>query len=149
MGKLSLQTSRNVEVQSQPLGLRCLSVRQPYVTLILQGKKTIELRTWKCHPTIRIALHASSQGKLNAALSPAVWPTNLVATGGIVGFVSVIDCRPTSQQDIHNSLVPVDGFRFSWILSDPIALREPIPHRGQLGLFKLSADVEALINAQI
>jgi hypothetical protein len=80
---------------SQKRGLvRAISIRQPYVELILRGNKTREYRSRPTNIRERVYLYAS--------LRPAEWPSEWrkvgkrpgdLPTGVIVGSVEIVDCR--------------------------------------------------------
>ena len=46
--------------------MKCLSVSQPYADLIVQGKKTIELRTWNTKYRGEFLVHAPDKIKKDA-----------------------------------------------------------------------------------
>lgn len=73
---------------------RAISIRQPYVELILKGKKKIEYRTVRTNIRETVYLYASQK----PADDPEAWsevkaaPSDLPA-GLIVGTVEIVDCR--------------------------------------------------------
>jgi hypothetical protein len=82
---------------------RCLSIRQPWASLIVSGVKPIENRTWPTDYRGVIAIHASgSKAYLRANLEaltrdgilPAGNDTNMAAFhfGAIVGVAEIADC---------------------------------------------------------
>jgi hypothetical protein len=100
--------------------LKALSVRAPWASLIADGKKTIEVRSW---PT-------RHRGPLVICQSGG---------GGAVALVDVIDCRPFTVDDdaasggVWSSGLMRDG-AFAWVLRRVSRLRsEPI--KGRLGLY--------------
>ena len=52
------------------------------------------------------------------------------ALGAIVGEVTIIDCVDTSSS-------PWFCGPYGFILSSPVAYKDPIPYRGQLGFFQV------------
>ena len=74
--------------------VRAISIRQPYVELILRGTKTREYRSRPTNIRERVYLYAG----LRPADSPASWrklgkhPGDL-STGVIVGSVEITNCR--------------------------------------------------------
>lgn len=78
--------------------IKCLSIRQPWAWLIVNGKKPVENRTWPTQVRGWIAIHA---GKTLASPEERIWiqrkfpqiplPSNL-DTGKIVGVAHLIDC---------------------------------------------------------
>jgi len=73
---------------------RAISIRQPWVELILRGEKTAEYRSRSTKIRERVYLYAS----LTPADSPEDWdrlgklPGEL-PTGAIVGTVQIVDCQ--------------------------------------------------------
>lgn len=116
----------------------CLSVRQPWAWLIINGIKDIENRSFVAHKRGTIALHASTtqtKKEYAAALAliadrglgitlPAI--EDLV-TGAIVGLVDIVDCVTESDS-------PWFTGEYGWVLANP---RPGIPHpqKGQQGFF--------------
>ena len=77
---------------------RAISIRQPYVELILQGKKQKEFRSRKTHLRGRFYIYAS----LTPKSDPSAWRKSGKSPGGlptgkIVGSVEIIACTPTSE----------------------------------------------------
>lgn len=100
--------------------LRLLSVRQPWASFLVHGIKKLEVRTWKTDYRGPVAIRASgrvSRGLLDwLAVDDLLWkaysklPTPDVEyedfakdvratlpTGGVVGFVTLSDCRPMTE----------------------------------------------------
>jgi len=100
--------------------LRLLSVRQPWASFLVHGIKQLEVRSWKTDYRGPVAIRAS--GRLNRALlewlasDDLLWKSYLrlphpdvefedfeqdvratLPTGGVVGFVTLSDCRPMSE----------------------------------------------------
>lgn len=112
---------------------RALSIRQPWAELILQGRKTVECRTWHTRLRGPLVIHASTS---RADLADPYEASGLVF-GAIVGAVDVVD---------------VVGRRFAWqwLLEHPRRLVPPIPCRGACGLWRVThpealASVAALL----
>jgi len=94
------------------LAMRALSVRQPYVELILRGVKTVEYRSTPTTVRGRVLLYASRiPGPAEAFSSAKLKPEGLVR-GAVVGSVNVVACR-----------VGRDGYE--WDLTEPRRL--PVP----------------------
>jgi hypothetical protein len=81
----------------------CLSVRQPWAWLIVNGWKNVENRTWPTRQRGRILIHAGktmTQADYDACLlfmaakglSAPVPPFAALERGGIVGETTILDC---------------------------------------------------------
>jgi hypothetical protein len=130
--------------------LKTLSIRHPWIDLILAGLKTIEVRSWATGHRGYILLHAGATlGRLERAayewlrrdhdigLEPPATPRS-----GIVGAAEVVEVRRLGRDDLRAPFVSAESIgEFAWVLRDvrPINL---VPCPGRLGLFRPPADVE-------
>lgn len=127
--------------------MKCLSIRQPWAWLIVNGHKDIENRTRKTNFRGTILIHAAlqpySKGYLYDRLEADIFakhhvllPPNSQAyqrTGGIVGIAEIVDCVTTSSSPWF------DG-PFGYV----IANAEPLSFvgcKGRLGLFEAPPEV--------
>lgn len=122
--------------------MKALSFRQPWAELILQGRKTIDLRTWPTHYRGRLAIHASKQVERDICdlygLDPAALVTGaLVGTVEVVEMVALDDERWDRLREQHLKPGPFPGDLLGWQLADPRRLAQPIPFEGRLGLFNV------------
>lgn len=130
--------------------MRCLTVKQPYAWAIMLGEKAIENRSqaWKYRGPV--AVHAgavySDQGRAEVQSILGFCPTVLGSvTGAILGVVDLVDihegwdgcCAPWGRR----------GSRAHLELANPRLLPEPIPCRGQLGLWTPPEPVLAVLLA--
>jgi len=120
--------------------MKCLSICQPFAELIIQNKKTIELRTWNTkirgeflvHAPIKIRKDAYEKLKIKERLT----------TGAIIGKVELWDVKKyESVKEIqidkkkHYSSAISHEKIFGFILKNAKPFRIPIPWKGQLGFF--------------
>jgi hypothetical protein len=101
--------------------VRAISIRQPYVELILRRKKTREYRSRPTNIRERVYLYAG--------LRPAEWPAawrkvrkhpGELPTGVILGSVEIVDCRWDARMGC-----------FAYVLSAPKRLARPKKPIGQ------------------
>jgi activating signal cointegrator 1 len=124
-----------------------LSVRQPWVELILQGRKTIEVRTWTTTHRGPLWLHAGQRVDTHACVPHGV-PLEGLSVGALVGTVEVVDCFAfdastwTSLRHLHMNLVPFEERFVGWVLRNPQRI-PPVAFRGTLGLMKIPANTIA------
>lgn len=122
--------------------MKALSFRQPWAELILQGRKTIDLRTWPTRHRGHLAIHASQQMEVEICRLYNLDPATLT-TGALVGVVEVVEMVPLddgkweSLRDQHLKPGPFPGDLLGWRLHDPQRLPQPIPLSGRLGLFSI------------
>ncbi len=130
--------------------MRALTIKRPWANLIVAGRKTIENRSWPPPGSIVgevIAIHAGrayvreAEGWMKKHRLGAC-PSDEDAPGGIIGFA-----RVTGSIEKSRSLWFMGPI--GWVLADIVALPEPIPCKGSLGLWTVPDDVERKIRKQI
>ena len=128
--------------------MKALSFRQPWAELILQGRKTMDLRTYNTHHRGPLAIHASRTVERDACQEHGLDPDGL-ATGGIVGLVDVADVvlltrdEYEARQDEHLAGRDFREGMYGWLLSSPQRLRRIVPARGRMSLFNVSLEGQA------
>jgi hypothetical protein len=127
--------------------VRALSIHQPWPELILRGRKQFEIRPQPTKLRGRIWVHAG------LAYDPSnVEQAGLVIAdlprGAIVGTVEIVGCEPFTEKIAEEMRAAGAYFgmwsegRYAWVLANPCRLTDPIPLRGQLGLFSVPVEVE-------
>lgn len=120
---------------------KCLSIRQPWVQLILAGFKDVENRSWSTAHRGPLLIHASRRVEWDlvavfreeAARVDEFWPEDL-PTGGIIGIATLVECAPTYASQWWEP-----GY-IAWVLKD--AMHIPLlPFKGRLGLFDVPDDL--------
>ena len=124
--------------------MKCLSVSQPYADLIIDGKKTTELRTWNTKLRDEFLIHAPIKIKDDACKRLSIDKSNL-RTGVIIGKVEIYDVKSYDsleelKKDYNKHLATEECFRhrYGFLLRKPQALRIPIPYKGSLGFFEVN-----------
>jgi predicted transcriptional regulator len=124
--------------------MKCLSVSQPYADLIVQGKKTIELRTWNTKYRGEFLVHAPSKIKKDACKRLGIDETKL-RTGSIIGKVEIYDVKiygSVSELKLdskkHFATEEFLRHKYGFLLRKPRELRIPIPYKGSLGFFNVN-----------
>lgn len=131
-----------VDPASVRYSFKCITVHQPWATLITSGNKSIENRSWTCSWIGPLLIHAGvSEVRLkafreeNPEYRDVAWPR-----GAIIGICHMIGCK-------HVSKVYADPYRegpYCWLLSDRVAFAKPVPFKGAQGLFEVPADTAGL-----
>ncbi len=130
--------------------MRVLSLTEPYATLIKNGIKTIETRSWKTNYRGKLYIHASStkipkENNDNVELMSLI-DKNELNYGNIICSCELIDCIEMTDDFIekiknNNKNEYITGIyskgRYAWILKDIQILKEPIKAKGHLGIWKL------------
>ena len=126
--------------------MKCLSVCQPFAELIIQGKKTIELRKWNTKFRGEFLVH-SAKNILTEECKRMKIPPSTITTGAIIGKVNLLDVKKyDSEKELyadrkeHHSLSNYTKNKFGFILEKPKKLRVPIPYLGKLNFFEFQPD---------
>ena len=124
--------------------MKALSIRHPWVDLILAGSKTIEIRTWSTRYRGPLLLHASgaygiSEREAAARLRlPAPDPATMSA---VVGIAELVDCRLARKEDWKSAgLPPLEGKLWAWVFAEPRPVG-PVFHAGNRTLFDIDEEV--------
>ena len=135
--------------------MKTITIKQPWASLICQGIKDIENRTWPTKYRGRVLVHAAAKSwgwsqvlsyisdemawELHKNEASRRWLEGL-DTGAIIGSVEIVDCimnHPSiwaekSDEDLL-------GWRkkptYNWVLAHPIRFPEPIPIKGRLSFW--------------
>ena len=125
--------------------MKALSITEPYASLIADGVKHIETRSWKTKYRGPILIHASStpvprayreNGELMALVQN-------VRRGYILCRADLVDCVEMTEEFIQgvDDVEKAAGFysvgRYAWILDnvEPVEMRKA---RGSLGLWNVA-----------
>jgi len=104
--------------------LLALTIQQPWAELILQGIKTIEVRSLKSRPRL-IYLYTSRKHSSSSAAQVAIEEHGIeidsLPTGHVVGTVEIVECRKSLPADSVAACVPEAALadRQAWVLANP------------------------------
>ena len=129
--------------------MKVLSLTEPYATLIKNGIKTIETRSWKTNYRGKLYIQASStkipkEYKNNEELMNLV-DINCLNYGNIICSCELVDCIEMTNEFIEkikkNKNEYITGVyavgRYAWILKNIKILDKPIKAKGHLGILNL------------
>ena len=124
--------------------MKALSIRQPYAELIVNGQKTIELRSWNTKHRGVFLIHTSKYKPTITELELFGLDIDNLGFGAIIGSAKLIDVKnyddyPSEEwnKDINKHLAGVD-YKFStkgFVLKNPQKFSKSIPYKGQLHFF--------------
>lgn len=126
-----------------------LSIRQPWTELILQGRKTIEVRTWSTQHRGELWLHAGTRSDKKTLQRFGLAAEDLTF-GALVGRCELYDCVEFTPETWelwrvrHLNEGPLEKRLYAWILSTPIRV-QPRKWKGRLGLMRIDLSDEATI----
>ena len=125
--------------------MKCLSICQPFAELIIQGKKTIELRKWNTKFRGEFLVHAAKNILIEDCKRMKI--SSSITTGAIIGKVKLTDVKKyesdkelKSDKKKHHSLSDITKNKYGFILENPKKLRVPIPYSGKLNFFEFHPD---------
>ena len=138
--------------------VRCLSLTQPYATLISLGVKCIETRSWQTPYRGRLAIHAAKDFPKDARAMCLKEPFKRVLMaagiesladlplGALLATVQLVDCVPTGKvrsqlSSEEYAFGDYSAGRFAWLLGDVQRLAVPVPARGALRLWTVDRSV--------
>jgi ASCH domain. len=126
--------------------MKCLSVCQPFAELIVQGKKTIELRKWNSKFRGEFLVHAAKNILEEDCKRMKISPKT-VTPGAIIGKVNLVDVKKyDSDKELkadkkkHHSISDNTKNKYGFFLEIPKKLRVPIEFLGKLNFFEFLPD---------
>ncbi len=142
--------------------MKALSLTQPWASLVIEGYKEYETRSWKTPYRGLLAIHASKgfPGCAKAILGDEDYdgdpfftgalnrPTDELPLGAILGVVTLVDCFPTTAfplgseaiTDRERAFGDWTATRFAWKLENAIHFQRPITVKGALSLWEVPTD---------
>ena len=134
--------------------MKCLSVCQPFAELIIQNKKTIELRKWSTNFRGEFLVHAPI--KIRKEDYKKMKNEKKLTIGAIIGKVELCDVKKyESLKEIqiekkkHITSIISQEKKFGFILKNAKPLRIPIPWKGQLRFFDVDLPKMKIKNNKI
>lgn len=133
--------------------MKALSIKQPWAYLIAAGIKDVENRSWSTNYRGRIYIHASKSktdmckeviAYILRRLS-GKWGGEFMLEyprlyfGGIIGEVDIVACVSPREYETYTRIKPSSWFEgpYGFVLANAVMYDEPIPYRGQQGLFEV------------
>ena len=114
--------------------MKALSIREPWASMITDGRKTIETRNWKTNHRGLLAIHRSGPG------------------GAIVAVADVEEIEvytPAHRIRAFGGMLLPPSPRYSWFLTHIVSLPCPIPIKGMLGLWDIPEAEAQMVLDQI
>lgn len=145
--------------------MKTLTIKQPWASLIANGYKDIENRTWRTHFRGRIYIHASAQYACKDC-ADILTPTQFASinwglldgsfwnASAIIGEVDIVDCVINHPSDWAEQMTyhicPETGIKilckgqkyvWNWVLANPVLYKEPILNvKGKLSFWEFNKD---------
>ena len=124
--------------------MKVLSIKEPFATLIKDGIKIYETRSWKTNYRGEIYIHASlSLSKSERVESTNKYLKSEIKPGFILCKCELVDCIPMTDEFIKYINKETSEYdyglysegRYAWKLKVLEVLDEPIPAKGKLGIW--------------
>ena len=121
--------------------MKALTIRQPWATLIMQGVKRYEFRSWKTNFRGEVLIHAGKGIDKEAVERLKKYlPEGELPLGKILGKVNITDCVPMSEEFANmlskenNDIYTTHSFsrNYGFKLEDVEVFDTPIDAKGQL-----------------
>lgn len=129
--------------------MKCLSIQQPWASLICSGIKDVENRSWRINNAPgKILIHAGKTMRGNEADMPIFFNIIMqnamiegslpkwedMPRGSIIGCADIVDFV-----DISDSIWAQEGpgAEWKWVIENARLFKEPIPYKGKQGLFEV------------
>ena len=106
--------------------VRALSVRQPYADLLVQGKKTMEVRSYQTRHRGPLLICSTARPVLDGH-----------ALGHAIGIVEVVGCRLMEPSDAAAACADYQPGAYVWIVEQGRAI-EPFPVKGRQTQFEIN-----------
>ena len=121
--------------------MKAITIKQPWASLIVEGVKDIENRTWNTKFRGRVLIHAAMSDFDFTKAMTSEYQREFIKQiqkpyikGAIIGSVEIVDCIK-SNKDLGNS--PWGNFYcYHWVLANPIKFDKPIPAKGKLSFWE-------------
>lgn len=120
--------------------MKALSVQQPWATLLVEGVKSIEVRSWVTDHRGPLVICASAAPKNVFWRDPVDHVHRLMHAGCIIGIVDLLNCRPMTQADEEASLCAYTEGAWAWVVRT-VSFCRPDRISGRLGLFDVPDDL--------
>ena len=120
--------------------MKALTIKQPWASLIINGYKQYEIRSWKTKYRGKILIHAGT-GTDKEYLYLYENYNLEYAQAAIIGEAEIVDCRLIDEEfnqelkKLNNKVYSDSIGNYAWKLDNIKKYNKPIPAKGQLGLW--------------
>ena len=128
--------------------MKVLTIKQPWATLIMQGDKRFEFRSWQTKYRGDLLIHAGKGIDKEAIKRLKEYLPEELPFGKILGKVTLVDCIKMSTE-LKESLLKENkdiytksSFKenFGWQMDNVQAFKEPIEAKGHLSLWEYNIE---------
>ena len=124
--------------------MKVLTIKQPWATLIMQGDKKYEFRSWQTKYRGELLIHAGKSFDKEAIKRLEKYLPENLPLGKILGKVRLIDCIKMSPEfkemllKENTEIYTKSSFQenYGWQVTDIEVFKEPIEVKGRLSLWE-------------
>ena len=124
--------------------MKVLTIKQPWATLIMQGNKRFEFRSWQTKYRGDLLIHAGKGIDKEAMKRLSKYIPKDMTTGKILGKVTLVDCIKCDDdfkgeclkenKDVYAKSTFIE--KLAWQLENVEVFDEPIEAKGKLSLWE-------------
>lgn len=128
--------------------MKVLTIKEPWATLIIEGYKKYEFRSWKTNYRGKILIHAGLS--LESDMLKRFKDYNLSCSKGeIIGEADLVDCILVDEK-LNRELMNIEPIvygrsnhieKYAWKLENIKKYNKKIPIKGKLGLWNYEGDL--------
>ncbi len=124
--------------------MKTLTIKQPWATLVMQGDKRFEFRSWQTKYRGELLIHAGKGIDKEAMKRLAKYLPEELPYGKILGKVKLVDCIKMSTEfkelllKENSDIYTKSSFQenYGWQVSDIEVFENPIDAKGHLSLWE-------------
>ena len=125
--------------------MKVLTIKEPWATLIIEGYKKYEFRSWKTNYRGKILIHAGMSLEKDMLERFKDYNLNCIK-GAIIGEAEIVDCILVDEK-FNEELRKIDPVvygksnhveKYAWKLENIVKYDNPIYIKGKLGLWNFS-----------
>lgn len=128
--------------------MKALTIRQPWATLIMQGVKEYEFRSWNTKFRGEFLIHAGKGIDKEAVKRLKEYLPDELPLGKVLGKVTLTDCLPMTDElaeflaKKNNDIYTTHSFsrNYAFKLENVQKFENPIEAKGQLGFWNCDID---------
>lgn len=122
--------------------MKAITIKQPWASLIIDGYKKYEFRSWKTNYRGKILIHAGMNLEKDMVVRFKNYNLNYIC-GAIIGEAEIVDCILVDE-NFNEKLKSIDPIvygksnhteSYAWKLDNIKKYDEPIYIKGKLGLW--------------
>ena len=130
--------------------MKVLTIKQPWATLIMQGDKQFEFRSWQTKYRGELLIHAGKGIDEEAVKRLANYLPQELPQGKILGKVTLVDCikiTPEFKEELlkeNSDIYSKSSLQenYVWQLEDVHDFNKPIEAKGHLSLWEYDLENE-------